>query len=68
MCKKKFKEVRKCRSLDVYEEEEVAEGGDDVTGENDLRGGSSSSSFLLQDSGDELENDPWVQMMKKIVL
>ena len=57
MCKK---QVRKCRSLDVYEVEEVVEGGDDVIEENDLRGGSSSSSFLLQDSGDELENDPLV--------
>ena len=60
MCKK---QMRKCRSLDAYEDGhlEVAEGGDDVMGENDLQGGSSSSSFLLQDSGDELENDPWVK-------
>ena len=57
MCKK---QMRKCRSLDAYEDEKDVEGSDDVIKENEIRGGSSSSSFLLQDSGDELENDPLV--------
>ena len=62
MCKKP---MRKCRSLDYYDDErghlEVSSmvGGGSERGEReDLGGGSSSSSFLLQDSGDELENDP----------